>query len=71
MSSVKEKIRKLLNLAADRAASEHEIESCLAKAERLIQAYHLGESDLFDDSDEHRDSLLNVRFTKRVVHAAR
>jgi len=71
MSSVKEKIRKLLNVAADHAASEHEIESCLAKAERLMREHHLGEADLFDDFEERRQSALHGRFTKKTIHAAR
>jgi Protein of unknown function (DUF2786) len=71
MSSAKDKIRKLLSIAADKAASEHEIELCLAKADRLMQDHHLSEADLFDNFDALRDSAFNGKFMKRTVHAAR
>jgi hypothetical protein len=71
MSSVAEKVRKLLRIASDAGASEHEIELCLARADRLIQEHHLSAADLAGDMSELHEASWNGRFVKRTVHAAR
>ncbi len=49
MADVKQQIRKLLNIAADDAASEAEIENALAIAAKIMARHHLSEDDLAVD----------------------
>ena len=67
MSNVKGKIRKLLSIAKDRAASEHEIESCLRKAERLMYEHRLSEADLSEASEEDKDCSRDSHYLKKDI----
>ena len=68
MSNVKGKIRKLLSIAKDRAASEHEIESCLRKAERLMYEHRLSEADLSDSFEDLDEDARNELCAKRSIY---
>ena len=46
IDGVKSRIRKLLNLAADDAAAQGEIENAVAAAQKLMDAHHIAETDL-------------------------
>lgn len=59
---IKDRIRKLLNTAADDAATEGEVDNALRAARALLFAHHLEESDL--EEDEER----GVTFGRSKVH---
>jgi len=71
MNKAAEKIRKLLRVAADSGASEHEIELCLARAERLMREHHLSELDLAEEAAVFGEAGFRGEFRKRNAHAAR
>lgn len=68
MSSVKGKIRKLLNIVKDRAASEHEIETCLRKATRLMYEHRLSEADLSDSFEDLDEGARNEMCATRPIY---
>tara|TARA_R110000824_G_scaffold172434_1_gene350339 strand:+ start:54395 stop:55183 length:789 start_codon:yes stop_codon:yes gene_type:complete len=52
MSNVKSKIMGLLNISADDAASEAEIETALRLAKKMMERHHLSEDDLVDSPED-------------------
>lgn len=46
------KVRKLLHLAGNHAATEGEIQAAMLQAQRLMEKYHLSEEDLAHEPDE-------------------
>lgn len=63
---VKSQIRKLLNLAADDAATEGEIKAAMHAADRLLEKHHLERADIEAEAGlaappEARDKMASVR----------
>jgi hypothetical protein len=55
--NAKKKIRKLLSIAADDAASEHEIQNAVSHARKMMAEYHLTDDDLATGpEDQERDA---------------
>jgi len=59
--SIKDRIRKLLNIARDDAASECEIETAMRFAAKLMDEHRLTEADLQDGHDEQAAQERMVR----------
>lgn len=61
---VKSKIRQLLSIAADDAASEAEIENALAIARKLMTKHHLSEDELHQSPEEQMEAVRQGRYAK-------
>jgi len=59
LDQIKERIRKLLNLANDDAAMGGEVRNAIAFAERLMATHHLSEADLPNGNRKFRDEVLH------------
>jgi len=55
---VKQKIMGLLKISKDDAASEHEIETALKLAQKMMDKHHLSEEDLDDSDDAKLDAAI-------------
>lgn len=65
MSDIREKIKGLLNIAKDDAASEAEIENALKIATKLMERHQLSESDLVEDPVEQGKRVVEAPKTKK------
>lgn len=65
MSDIREKIKGLLNIAKDDAASEHEVETALRLATRLMEKNQLSEEDLVGDPVAQRNSVRDEKKVKQ------
>lgn len=68
MADVKSQIKTLLNIAANDAASEAEIDNALAIAARMMARHHLSEEDLIDDPLKQQQDAINAPKTKQDVY---
>jgi hypothetical protein len=64
---IKAKIRGLLNIAKDDAASENEIETALKIAQKMMERHHLSEYDLTEDPLAQMEQAANAPKTKEAA----
>lgn len=63
--SVKDRIRKLLNVTAENNATEGEIENAMRAAKALMMAHHLSEADIAEHNAGVREE---IRFAKACTY---
>lgn len=63
-STIVEKIRKLMAIAGDGAASEAEIENALRHAQRMMDAHHLTEADLAHEPQDDFAAVDRATFNR-------
>lgn len=64
---IKAKIRGLLNIAKDDAASENEVETALKIAQKMMERHHLSEDDLTEDPLAQMEQAANAPKTKEAT----
>jgi hypothetical protein len=67
--AIKDRIRKLLNLAENDGASEGEIENAMRFAQRLMAEHHLDEADI-DRNPDQRRTPEDIASSKSYTHVS-